>query len=94
MPLLGAKKSTLVSAAGIGDFIATATSPLSTNYRAGAEIGKKGSTAIASEGLITLPSLLELVGAKRTKLPLLSALQKVVIECHDARTTFNRLIGG
>lgn len=92
MPLLGAKKSTLISAAGIGDFIATATSPLSTNYRAGAEIGKTESTKIASEGLITLPSLLELVEHKKTKLPLLAALQKIVLERHDPRATLNAFI--
>lgn len=93
MPMLGGKRATLMSAAGLGDFIATATSPLSTNYRAGAEIGKTGSTTIASEGLLTLPSLLELLGSyNKKKLPLLSATADIVLRHHDPKTSLAALI--
>lgn len=93
MPMLGGKKATILSAAGVGDFIATATSSLSTNYRAGVEIATKGSTALASEGLLTLPSLLTILGADhKKKLPLLTALADIVTRHHDARTTLTTFI--
>jgi glycerol-3-phosphate dehydrogenase (NAD(P)+) len=92
MPMLGGKKSTIVSAAGIGDFIATATSPHSMNYSAGTQIGKHGSTSIASEGLIALPEIVGMVGEKSKRLPLLAALAQIIIHRHDARTTLTKFI--
>ena len=92
MPMLGGAKKTLLSVAGIGDFIATATSPLSMNYRAGSEIAKTGGPVTISEGLVALPSILTLLGPKVQKLPLLHALSQIVVHRHDARTTLTNLL--
>ncbi len=79
VPLLGGKKKTLFTAAGLADFIATATSTLSTNYRAGEEIGRLGKSDIRSEGIVSLPSLLALINTQPTKTPLLNCIQRIII---------------
>jgi glycerol-3-phosphate dehydrogenase (NAD(P)+) len=79
LPLLGGQKKTLYTAAGLGDFIATATSPDSTNYRAGEEFGRLGTSEIRGEGIAALPSLLALIGANEDKTPLLTCIKRIII---------------
>lgn len=88
LKLLGGKPNTVYSSAGLGDFIATGVSPYSRNHTVGQEIGKAGSTALTSEGLQSLPSLLQLLGDYLTELPLLAALQKIIIEKYHAQQVF------
>jgi glycerol-3-phosphate dehydrogenase (NAD(P)+) len=77
--------STGLGIAGLGDFIATASSPHSQNRSAGEEIAKNGSVKFRSEGLVSLASILKIVSAKKKTLPLLSILEKVVIDNKPAK---------
>jgi glycerol-3-phosphate dehydrogenase (NAD(P)+) len=84
---MGAHSSTLLGLAGIGDVIATCTSPLSRNYRAGqmltrgmsmAEIEKE--LAMAVEGLNTIRVARELAQLKRLDLPITQGLYEIAFE--------------
>lgn len=79
--------------AGLGDLVATGTSPHSSNRRVGHElVAGKGMTKM-SEGFMSLPSLLSLLGKKRAaKFPLLQAVGAVVISKKDARRTFRAFL--
>lgn len=92
IPRLHGKKKTLFSAAGIGDFVATATSGSSTNHRAGEEIGRTGKTTIQSEGIIALPTLTAMLGTDIKHFPLLHAISRIVTEHADPRTTLHELL--
>ena len=86
--ILGGDSAVVRSPAGVGDFIATAGSKNSRNHIAGKEIGKIGSTNISCEGLQSLPVLAELLGARLAQFPLLSALQKVILNGRVAKGIF------
>ncbi len=92
LPLLGGRKKTLLGTAGFGDFIATATSPHSMNNRAGREIATLGASTIISEGIVSLPSLLALLGGDAVKFPLLKAIENIVHHHHDPRKTLTEFI--
>lgn len=92
MKILGGRKKTFLSTAGLGDFIATATSPHSMNYRAGEEIAKTGKLTILSEGVISLPSLTSLSGPLIHKLPLLTAVNNIITHHHDPKKTLTDFI--
>lgn len=55
---LGAQKETLLGSAGMGDFIATGFSKYSLNREVGNELVKSGQASHLSEGLASLPNLL------------------------------------
>lgn len=92
MPMLGGARKTILSPAGIGDFITTGTSPHSMNYRAGLELAKTGSATTVSEGMLALPSVLALVGTKAKRLPLLTAIADILEKRHDPRTALLKLL--
>ncbi len=79
--------------AGLGDLVATGTSPHSSNRRVGRElVAGKGITKM-SEGFISLPSLLSLLGKKRAKkFLLLQTVASVVVSKKDARKSFNAFL--
>ena len=79
--------------AGLGDLVATGTSPHSSNRRVGHElVAGKGMTKM-SEGFISLPSLVALLGKKRAaRFLLLQAVASVVIGKKDAKKTFRLLL--
>lgn len=91
LKLLGGNPKTVYTSAGLGDFIATGVSPYSRNHTVGKEIGTTGSTTLTSEGLQSLPSLLQLLGNHVHGLPFLSALQKIILEKHHVQPIFQTL---
>jgi glycerol-3-phosphate dehydrogenase len=92
MDIAEADMSTGLGVAGLGDFVATASSPHSTNRQVGEEMAKTGKSSKRSEGLVSLPSVLKLVGAKKKTLPLLSLLERIVIDNKDAKTEISKLL--
>jgi glycerol-3-phosphate dehydrogenase (NAD(P)+) len=92
LEIADADMSTGLGVAGLGDFVATASSPLSTNRQVGEEIAKTGASSKRSEGLVSLPSVLKLVGAKKKNLPLLSLLERIIIENKDAKSEISNLL--
>ncbi len=91
--LLGGKKETAFDVAGLGDFIATAFAPYSSNREVGEKLIKTGKILTKSEGLVSLPSLLKLLGKDRmAKFPLLQALKKIIIQNENAKIIFKELL--
>lgn len=84
---MGAHSSTLLGLAGIGDVIATCTSPVSRNFRAGQMLAK-GKTveeierelAMVVEGLNTIKVARDLAAQKRLDLPIVQALWQIAFE--------------
>jgi glycerol-3-phosphate dehydrogenase (NAD(P)+) len=84
---MGAHSSTLLGLAGIGDVIATCTSPLSRNFRAGTLLAKGtkpdeiarlvGSTV---EGLNTIRVATELSRLRHVEMPITEALYRIAFE--------------
>ncbi len=87
---LGGNEETVFSMAGIGDLIATGYSAYSLNHQAGEELAKTNKI-IKSEGIVSLPYVLELLGEKRHKFRLLLALEEVVVKNNNAREVFEKL---
>ncbi len=89
---LQAKKKTMLGLAGLGDLIATGFSPHSRNQAMGRELAKNGKPSLQGEGVVSLPSLLLLLKGKTDKLPILEALNKIIIENKKAKEIFSNLI--
>lgn len=84
---MGAHSSTLLGLAGIGDVIATCTSPLSRNYRAGQMLAQGKASpeierelAMVVEGLNTIKVAKELATHYRIELPITHALYQIAFE--------------
>lgn len=90
--ILGGKQETIFGAAGYGDFIATGFSHYSRNRESGEDFVKTGKCCLKSEGIISLPPLVSLLGGKMDKLPLLSALYSVIVGGKNLKKTFQSLI--
>ncbi len=81
----GAKPTTMVGLAGLGDLIATSESPLSRNHRAGEMLGK-GYTlrevlkrmSQTAEGLSSVAPILQLAAAKGVSMPIVEQVQMVL----------------
>ncbi|KWX68061.1 NAD(P)H-dependent glycerol-3-phosphate dehydrogenase [Mycobacterium sp. NAZ190054] len=84
---LGAKPATLAGLAGIGDLVATCTSPHSRNRSFGERLGKGGTIAAAreatgghvAEGVTSCRSVLALASSYDVEMPLTEAVHRV---CH------------
>jgi glycerol-3-phosphate dehydrogenase (NAD(P)+) len=84
---LGAKGATLAGLAGVGDLVATCTSPQSRNRAFGERLGKGGTiqTALAAggghvaEGVTSSQSVLALASSYDVEMPLTDAVHRV---CH------------
>ncbi|WP_308289965.1 NAD(P)H-dependent glycerol-3-phosphate dehydrogenase [Mycolicibacterium sp. PAM1] len=84
---LGAKPATLAGLAGIGDLVATCTSPHSRNRSFGERLGKGGTMQAAldatgghvAEGVTSCRSVLALAGSYDVEMPLTEAVHGV---CH------------
>lgn len=76
--LLGGDPRVALTVAGIGDLVATATSPYSRNRTVGEELIKHRAQRMESEGLGALPCIPTLLKEHLAGLPLLSALCDVV----------------
>lgn len=84
--ILGVDKNILLGTAGLADFIATVSSEHSQNRKVGAEIATKGVTSQKSEGLVSISPLINMIGKKHKKLPILCLLEKIIVENKDSQT--------
>ncbi len=89
--LLGGKKRTVYSKAGVPDFLATAFSETSCNHTFGKELAKKGKSKKFAEGVLSLSSVLTVVGKNKNKLIVLSALEEVILKNKKAKIVFEKL---
>lgn len=85
--MLGANKSAFLGTAGIGDLIATATSPNSRNFTFGNQLGQGkeldevlAGTVELAEGVRTLKIAYLLARTEKTRLPIIETLYKIVYE--------------
>lgn len=76
----GAAPDVVCGVAGLGDLIATATSPYSRNRVVGEELGQGKKQQMESEGIGALPCLPSLLGTHLSEFPLLHALYALVHE--------------
>ena len=84
---LGAKPATMAGLAGVGDLVATCTSPYSRNRSFGERLGKGGTMESAlqaagghiAEGVTSCESVLALASSYDVEMPLTDAVQRV---CH------------
>ncbi len=84
---LGAKPATLAGLAGVGDLVASCTSPHSRNRSFGLRLGEGGTTASAlraagghiAEGVASCESVLALASSYDVEMPLTDAVHRV---CH------------
>jgi len=92
MKILKLDQKIILGTAGLGDFFATVSSEYSQNRKVGTEISKNGSTSLLSEGLISLPSLIKIIGKKYKKLPMLCMLERIVVEKKDAKNEIEKFL--
>jgi glycerol-3-phosphate dehydrogenase (NAD(P)+) len=84
---LGAKPATMAGLAGVGDLVATCTSPHSRNRTFGERLGRGGTMESAltaagghiAEGVTSCESVLALAASYDVEMPLTDAVQRV---CH------------
>ncbi len=86
--ILGGKPETVLTVAGLGDFIATGFSPCSKNYTAGLELARDGAAKTQSEGLASFESVMALLGTNLLGFKLLSAIKAVVVDRKPAGEAF------
>jgi len=89
--LLQTDQQALLSVAGIGDLVATGLSPQSKNHTAGVQLAQQGRTAIECEGIMSFPSLIQLIGV-RPNLRLVCALEAILVRNQNVRITIQDLI--
>lgn len=87
---LGADPQTVTSAAGIADLVATGFSRYSRNHQVGDELVHARKLTVRSEGIVALPSLLKIVGARKRHFPMLLAIESVALRRRDPKKTFER----
>jgi glycerol-3-phosphate dehydrogenase (NAD(P)+) len=87
---LGGKAETFIGLAGLGDLLATGLSHDSLNHQVGQALALGGTPQQKSEGLVSLPLLFNLLGAKVTKLPILILLKKIALEDAPARELYTQ----
>ena len=97
---LGGDGSTVLSYAGFGDLLLTATSPKSRNYSFGYLIGSKASKEEINnyiknttiEGLYTLKSISELVKNKDVDIPIINLMEQIIYQNKNPEELINFLI--
>jgi glycerol-3-phosphate dehydrogenase (NAD(P)+) len=89
---MGADPMTFIGLAGVGDLIATCTSPLSRNYRVGYQIGEGKSLKDAveslgevSEGVNTIHGVYQRVKSENLHMPMVVALYEILFENKEPR---------
>jgi glycerol-3-phosphate dehydrogenase (NAD(P)+) len=95
---MGGKAATFAGLAGVGDLVATCTSPQSRNRHVGVELAKGHSVAeivagmsMVAEGIKTAPAAQALAEAHRLDLPILRQVCQVVQGHCSARRAFSDL---
>jgi len=89
---LGGRRETFHGVAGVGDLVATGFSPHSKNRTLGEHWARTGKAPHESEGQVSLPQLLEVLGKRARKYQLLMALKATLTEKKKARTVFEELL--
>jgi len=89
--LLGGRKETALTQAGLGDMVATGFSPHSSNHKFGKALAETGKCDIRSEGCVSLPPLSKLLEGKADSLVVYNALRSIVVDGKPARETFEAL---
>lgn len=97
---LGGNPLTFSGLAGMGDLVATCTSPLSRNRHVGEQLGRGRSlaevvaaTKMVAEGVTSSLPLLALAAEHGVELPIVEHVVKVVHEGHDPRDMVAALMG-
>ncbi len=87
---LGGSKKTILSFAGVGDLLLTATSTKSRNYSYGVLLGsgkfkeaEEYTKTTTVEGYYTLKSIYTLIGRKKIKMPVIDLIYKIVMNGED-----------
>lgn len=94
---LGAKGATLAGLAGVGDLVATCTSPQSRNRSFGERLGRGGTMESAlqaagghvAEGVTSCQSVLALAESYDVEMPLTDAVNRV---CHKGLSVFEAVV--
>ena len=88
--VLGGRKKTILSFAGIGDLLLTCTSVKSRNYSYGILLGKKDFDGAKKyletttvEGYYTLKSIYTLLNRKKIKMPVVDLIYSIVMNNDD-----------
>lgn len=96
---LGGKKKTILSFAGVGDLLLTATSTKSRNYTYGILIGKKNYTIADDylnnntvEGYYTIKSIYTLIKRKKIDIPIIKLIYEIIINKKEPDTLSDFLI--
>jgi len=96
---MGSKEETVSSLAGIGDLIATCTSPLSRNFRFGKALGEGKSLEDAKkeinqtiEGIFAVKSINHFAKIHNVKLPLLSTMHNIIYKGKEIDESIEKLL--
>ncbi len=96
---MGAAADTFRGLAGIGDLVATCTSPVSRNYTAGEKIGRGlpidrvvATSHGVIEGIATTRSLLHLAHRHQIEMPIATAIHSVLFEKESPESAINALM--
>ena len=96
---LGGRKKTILSFAGVGDLILTATTKKSRNYTFGILLGKKDNIETEKylkdntvEGYYTLMSIHKLIRKKKIKMPIINLIYDIVLGNKESESLVNFLI--
>lgn len=96
---LGGNKKTILSYAGVGDLLLTATSTKSRNYSYGILIGQKKFIEAENfeknntvEGFYTLKSIYTLIKRKKISMPVINLIYQIIINKKDPDTLADFLI--
>lgn len=87
----GGLRETAYGAAGLGDLVATGISDFSRNHEEGKKIAQTGVCSTASEGCVSLPSVIALL-TDTDDFPLLKTLQNIFTEHKDVRESILALL--
>lgn len=95
---LGGDKDTLLSYAGIGDFLLTCNSRKSRNYTYGVKVGSRSEDlevyeeTTTVEGLYTLNSLYFLLQRRNIETPLITIMYNICIKCENPEQLLKTLV--
>ncbi len=97
---LGGNKNTILSFAGVGDLLLTATSTKSRNYQLGYLIGSNAPKSqidkyiqnTTIEGLYTLKSIYQLLGDKKVDMPIIDLIHGIIYDNVDPKKLIKFLI--
>jgi len=90
--IFGGKTETVYGPAGVGDLLATGFSQHSKNHQMGISLAKGQMEGSPSEGVMSLPSVIIMLGEKSQKFTLLLTLSEIVKGNKDAGLAFKEIL--